>query len=61
MGAPAFAFLEAYSVREACRVSSLRHTRLYQLIKEGRLDVRKVGKRTLIPAASLRALVMGQG
>ena len=50
----------AYSVREACRVSSLGRTRLYQLINEGRLDVRKVGKRTLIPAASLRHLIDGK-
>ena len=51
----------AYSVNEACRVSSLGRTRLYQLIGEGRLEIRKVGKRTLIPAASLRALVIGEG
>lgn len=51
----------AYSVREACRASSLGRTRLYQLINEGRLEALKVGKRTLIPAASLRALVAGQG
>lgn len=50
----------AYSVSEACRVSSLGKTRLYQLIGEGRLAVRKVGKRTLIPAASLRALIDGE-
>lgn len=50
----------AYSVSEACRVSSLGRTRLYQLIAEGRLEVRKIGKRTLIPAASLRALIDGQ-
>ena len=50
----------AYSVNEACRVSSLGRTRLYQLIGEGRLEVRKIGKRTLIPAASLRALIAGQ-
>lgn len=50
----------AYSVSEACRVSSLGRTRLYQLIREGRLEVRKIGKRTLIPAASLRALIEGQ-
>ena len=50
----------AYSVGEACRVSSLGRTRLYQLIAEGRLDVRKIGKRTLIPAASLRALIEGK-
>ena len=51
----------AYSVREACRISSLGRTRLYQLIGEGRLEVRKIGKRTLIPAASLRALIGGEG
>lgn len=51
----------AYSINEACRVSSLGRTRLYQLIGEGHLEVRKIGKRTLIPAASLRALVTGQG
>ena len=50
----------AYSVNEACRVSSLGRTRLYQLIGEGRLEARKIGKRTLIPAASLRALIGGQ-
>lgn len=49
----------AYSISEACRVSSLGRTRLYQLIAEGRLEVRKIGKRTLIPAASLRALIEG--
>ena len=49
----------AYSVKEACRVSSLGRTRIYQLIGEGRLEVRKIGKRSLIPAASLRALVAG--
>ena len=50
----------AYSVKDACRVSSLGRTRLYQLIGEGRLEVRKIGKRTLIPAASLRALIAGK-
>lgn len=51
----------AYSIREACRVSSLGRTRLYQLIGEGRLEVRKVGKRTLILARSLRALIEDRG
>lgn len=50
----------AYSINEACRVSSLGRTRLYQLIGEGRLEARKIGKRTLIPASSLRALIAGQ-
>jgi excisionase family DNA binding protein len=51
----------AYSVADACRVSSIGRTRLYQLIGEGRLEARKIGKRTLIPAASLRALIEGEG
>lgn len=51
----------AYSVAEAIRVSSIKKTRLYALIKEGRLEARKIGKRTLIPAASLRALINGEG
>lgn len=50
----------AYSVADACRVSSLGRTRLYQLIGEGQLEARKIGKRTLIPAASLRALIEGE-
>ncbi|MEP7223036.1 MAG: helix-turn-helix domain-containing protein [Novosphingobium sp.] len=47
----------AYSVADACRVSTIGRTRLYALINEGRLEVRKIGKRTLIPAASLRRLI----
>lgn len=49
----------AYSVSDACRVTSIGRTRLYALIAEGRLDVRKIGRRTLITAASLRALIDG--
>lgn len=49
----------AYSVSEACRVTSIGRTRLYALIAEGQLQVRKIGNRTLIPAASLRALIEG--
>lgn len=50
----------AYSVADACKVSSIGRTRLYQLIAEGRLEARKIGKRTLIPAASLRTLIAGE-
>lgn len=50
----------AYSIHDACRVSSIGKTRLYQLINEGKLEARKIGKRTLIPAASLRALICGE-
>jgi Helix-turn-helix domain len=50
----------AYSIADACRVSSIGRTRLYQLIGEGRIATRKIGKRTIIPAASLRALIDGE-
>lgn len=50
----------AYSVADACRVSSIGKTQLYKLIREGRLQVCKIGKRSLIPAASLRALLEGE-
>jgi excisionase family DNA binding protein len=50
----------AYSIADACRVSSIGRTRLYALINEGRLEVRKIGKRSLIPAASLRRLIAGE-
>lgn len=50
----------AYSIAEACRVSSLGRTGLYRLISDGKLQTRKIGKRTLIPAASLRKLIAGE-
>lgn len=50
----------AYSISDACRVTSIGRTRLYALIAEGRLNARKIGRRTLIPAGSLRALIDGE-
>ena len=49
----------SYRVKEASRVSGIGVTKLYALMKEGRLEKRKVGGMTLIPASSLRALVEG--
>ncbi|MBU1607184.1 MAG: helix-turn-helix domain-containing protein [Alphaproteobacteria bacterium] len=49
----------SYNISEAVRVSGLSRTTLYKLIHEKRLEKRKIGKRTLIPAASLRALIEG--
>lgn len=46
-----------YSVKEAMHVSSLGRTRLYQLIKNGTLQHVKIGKRTVIKAASLHMLL----
>lgn len=50
----------AYSVKDACSVSSLGRTTLYTHIKSGRLKSIRVGGRTLIPAESLHALVNGE-
>jgi excisionase family DNA binding protein len=49
----------AYSIKEACRASSLGRTTLYSHIAAGRLLARRIGGRTVIPADSLRALIAG--
>lgn len=43
---------KAYDIASFCKAYSIGRTRAYQEIKEGRLKVAKVGKRTLIPAQS---------
>lgn len=49
----------AYSIPQVVRVTSLGRTNIYKLIAQGRLEVRRVGRRTLIPAASLLDLLEG--
>ena len=43
-------------VSEACRIMGIGRTRLYSLIKDGRLDIVKIGRRTLIRYDSLKRL-----
>ena len=50
----------AYRVKDASRVSGIGITSLYAMMKDGRLEKRKVGGMTLIPAASLRSLIEGK-
>ena len=50
----------AYSINEACDATSLGRTRIYELIKEGRLAARRIGNRTIIPTKSLEALILGE-
>lgn len=57
---PALDAAIAYSPKDAAIVTGLSRTTLYKLIGEGRLELRKVGTRSLIPAASLRALIEGE-
>lgn len=50
----------AYSIREACRASSLGRTTLYGHIQAGRLRAVRIGGRTVIPAEALHALIAGE-
>ena len=47
----------AYTINEAMAAIGIGRTFLYRLGNEGRLDLRKVGGRTLITAASLHRLI----
>jgi excisionase family DNA binding protein len=50
----------AYSIREACKASSLGRTTIYNHISAGRLRVVRVGGRTIVPAEALHALIAGE-
>jgi excisionase family DNA binding protein len=47
----------AISVNEATKVLGLGRTSIYAMIGDGRLETFKLGRRTLIKTASIRALV----
>ncbi|MGG5886116.1 excisionase family DNA-binding protein [Falsiroseomonas sp. HC035] len=47
----------AFTIQEASDSTGIGRTRIFALIKDGRLDARKFGRRTLITATSLRSLV----
>lgn len=49
----------AYSLKDACALSSLGRTTLYTHINSGRLKAIRIGGRTIIPADSLHALLSG--
>lgn len=46
-----------YSIAEACAASSLGRTTIYSHIAAGRLQKVRLGGRTIIPTASLKALL----
>lgn len=50
----------AYSINDAVRVSGIGRTSLYAAISSQKLIVRKIGKRTLIPADSLKKFILGE-
>ena len=47
------------SINEAARALGLGRTSIYALINEGRLEARKLGRRTLVTTESIRALIEG--
>jgi len=49
----------AYSIKEACKATSLSKTTIYAHIAAKKLRVVRIGGRTVIPADSLRELVAG--
>jgi excisionase family DNA binding protein len=44
------------SINEAARVLNLGRTSIYALIKEGKLDTRKIGRRRMVTTESIRQL-----
>lgn len=50
----------AYSVKEAVHATSLKKSTIYNYINAGKLETRRVGGRTIIPAASLHKLLQGE-
>lgn len=48
------------SITDAAKALSLGRTSIYELMRSGELETRKMGRRRLITAESLRRLVNGQ-
>ncbi len=46
-----------YRPREAQESLGIRNTKFWQLVKEGKLETRKLGGATVVPAESLRRFV----
>ncbi len=44
-------------IREACRITGIGRSKLYELIAEGEIETIKVGAMTLVPVAGLRAFI----
>ena len=47
----------AYSISEAADAISIGRSKIFLLISEGKIETRKIGSRTVIPAASLHRLL----
>jgi excisionase family DNA binding protein len=47
----------AHTIADATKISGIGRTTLYEAIGAGKIEARKAGNRTLIPAESLRAFL----
>jgi len=47
-------------IKDACRMTGIGRSKLYLLIAEGKIDTIKIGSMTLIPVASIEALLSGE-
>lgn len=47
-------------IPEACRMTGIGRSKLYELIQEGEIDIIKVGSMTLVPVAGLRSFLARQ-
>jgi excisionase family DNA binding protein len=48
---------QLYPVDDACRRLGIRRSKFYQLVKAGKLEIRKIGSRSVVPASSLTRFV----
>jgi excisionase family DNA binding protein len=44
-----------YSIGDACAAYGFGRTRLYQLLSDGKIEAKKLGRKTLVSAASLKS------
>jgi excisionase family DNA binding protein len=46
-----------YTISQCCRMAAIGRTKFYELVANGEIPVRKIGKKTLVAAADLRTFV----
>jgi excisionase family DNA binding protein len=47
-------------IKEACRMTGIGRSKLYQLISDGEIEIVKVGAMTLVPVAGLQRFLEGK-
>lgn len=48
-------------IKDACRLTGIGRSKLYELIDTGEIETFKVGTMTLIPVASIRRFLVSKG